>query len=146
MNAGLQQGAPGSVAERRLPPVAELVMASMACVIAGGIYMAAHLPQRAPLGPAVALLAAGGALLVAAAVLASSLRPFAWRMFFQVAGWALVAYVVIAGLLEFTFVYDHTRGSLLVVLTLSLLVFALDIPLLLGFSVARYQDPDPGPG
>jgi hypothetical protein len=31
-----------------------------------------------------------------------------------------------------------------VVLTLSLIVFALDIPLLLGFSVARYQDPAVG--
>jgi hypothetical protein len=143
VSAGLQQAAPGSVADRRLPPISELLTASMACVIAGGIFMAAHLPQRAPLGPAVGLLAAGAALLVAAAGLVSSLRPFAWRTFRQVAGWALVAYVVIAGLLEFTFVYDHTRGSLLLVLTMSLLVFALDIPLLLGFSVARYQDPDP---
>jgi hypothetical protein len=144
MTAGLQESAPGSVAARRLPPIGGLLMASMACVIAGGIYLAAHLPQRAPLGLAAGLLAAGAALLVAAAVLVSLLRPFAWRMFFRVAGWAMVAYVVIAGLLEFTFVYDHTRDSLLVVLTLSLLVFALDIPLLLGFSVARYQDPDPG--
>jgi hypothetical protein len=144
MSAGVQQAAPGSVAARHLPPVAELLMASMACVIAGGIFMAAHLPQRAPLGPAIGLLAAGGALLVASAALVSRLRPFAWRVFFQVAGWAMVAYVVIAGLLEFTFVYDHTRGSLLLVLTLSLVVFALDIPLLLGFSVARYQDPAAG--
>jgi len=103
-----------------------------------------HLPERAPLGPAVGLLAAAGALLVADVVLVSRLRPFAWRVFFQVAGWALVAYVVIAELLEFTFVFDHTRGSLLVVLTLSLAAFALDIPLLLGFSVARYQDPAAG--
>jgi hypothetical protein len=144
MSAGLEQSAPGSVAGRRLPPVAELIMGSMACVIAGGIYMAAHLPQRAPLGPAVGLLCAGAALLAAAAVLVTRLSPFAWRVFFQVAGWAVVAYVVIAGLLEFTFVYDHTRGSLLFVLTLSLVVFALDIPLLLGFSVARYQDPVAG--
>ena len=141
MTADLEQSAPGSVVERRFPPIAELIMASMACVIAGGIYMAAHLPQRAPLGPAIGLLCAGAALLVVAAALTSRLRPFAWQTFRLVAGWAVVAYVVIAGLLEFTFVYDHTRGSLLLVLTLSLIVFALDIPLLLGFSVARYQDP-----
>jgi hypothetical protein len=144
MSADLQQGAPGRATARRLPPVAELAMTSMALVIAGGIYLAAHLPQRAPLGPAVGLLIAGGALLVADAVLVSSLRPFAWRVFFQVAGWTLVAYLVIAGLLEFTFVFDHTRGAMLAVLTLSLLVFALDIPLLFGFSVARYQDPASG--
>jgi hypothetical protein len=133
----------GRLAARRLPPVAELAVVSMALVIAGGIYLVAHLPQRAPLGPAVGLVAAAGLLLVADAVLVSRLRRFAWRVFFQVTGWVLVAYVVIGGLLEFTFVYDGTRGALLVVLTLSLLVFALDIPLLLGFSVARYQDPAP---
>ena len=132
---------PGSRVARRLPPVAELAVVTMALVIAGGIYLVAHLPQRAPLGPAVGLLAAAGVLLVANAALVSSLRPFAWRVFFQVAGWVLVAYVVIGGMLEFIFVFDDTRGALLVVLTLSLLVFALDIPILLGFSVARYQDP-----
>jgi hypothetical protein len=132
---------PRSLMARRLPPVAELAVVSMALIIAGGIYLVAHLPQRAPLGPAVGLLAAAGVLLVADAALVSSLRAFAWRVFFQVAGWVLVAYVVIGGMLEFIFVYDDTRGALLVVLTLSLLVFALDIPILLGFSVARYQDP-----
>jgi hypothetical protein len=144
MSAGVQQGGAVSGTVRRLPPIAELAMASMALVIAGGADLAAHLPQRAPLGPAVGLLAAAGALLIADVGLVTRLRPFAWRVFFQVAGWALVAYVVIAGLLEFTFVFDHTRGSLLLVLTLSLAVFALDIPLILGFSVARYQDPAAG--
>ncbi len=141
MSADIRPGEAGSVVSRRLPPVAELTVVSMALVIAGGIYLVAHLPQRAPLGPAVGLLAAAGALLVANGALVSSLRAFAWRVFFQVAGWVLVAYVVIGGMLEFIFVFDDTRGALLVVLTLSLLVFALDIPILLGFSVARYQDP-----
>jgi len=141
MSADTRTPEPGSLVARRLPPVAELAVASMALVITGGIYLVAHLPQRAPLGPAVGLLAAAAVLLVADAALVSRLRTFAWRVFFQVAGWVLVAYVVIGGMLEFTFVYDGTRGALLVVLTLSLLVFALDIPMLLGFSVARYQDP-----
>jgi hypothetical protein len=44
------------------------------------------------------------------------------------------------GLLEFIFVFDHTRGTMLVVLSLSLIVFALDIPILFGFSVACRQD------
>ncbi len=140
MNADIRPAEPGSLAARRLPPVAELAVVSMALVIAGGIYLVAHLPQRAPLGPAVGLLAAAGVLLVTNAALVSSLRPFAWRVFFQVAGWVLVAYVVIGGMLEFIFVFDDTRGALLLVLSLSLLVFALDIPILLGFSVARYQD------
>lgn len=141
MSTGLQPRERGSLAARRLPPVAELAVVSLALVIVAGIYLVAHLPQRAPLAPAVGLLAAAGALLVTNAALVSSLRQFAWRVFFQVAGWSLVAYVVIGGLLEYIFVFDHTRGALLVVLTLSLLVFALDIPILFGFSVARYQDP-----
>jgi len=44
-------------------------------------------------------------------------------------------------MLEFVFLYDHTLGFMLIALTVSLIIFALDIPLLLGFSVARYQDP-----
>jgi hypothetical protein len=141
VSADIGPGEAGSPVARRLPPVAELALISMALVIAGGIYLVAHLPARAPLGPAVGLLVTAGVVLMADAALVSSLRPFAWRVFFQVAGWVLVAYVVIGGMLEFIFVFDDTRGALLVVLTLSLLVFALDIPILLGFSVARYQDP-----
>ena len=58
-----------------------------------------------------------------------------------VAGWVLLAYVVIAGMLEYVFVYDHTRGTQLLILTLMLVVFAVNIPMLLGFSVARFQEP-----
>jgi hypothetical protein len=66
-------------------------------------------------------------------------RDFAWRTFFVVGGWALAAYLVIAGMLEFVFVLDHTQGGLLIVLTLMLAVYAVNVPLLLAFSVARYQ-------
>ncbi|HLG66548.1 MAG TPA: hypothetical protein VKV36_01595 [Acidimicrobiales bacterium] len=115
----------------------------MALVIVGGIYLAAHLPRRADLGPAIGLLSASGALLATAVALLARVRPFARQVFFRVAGWALLAYVVIAGMLEYVFVLDGTRGELLAVLTLMLVVFALDIPFLFGFSVARYQEPRP---
>lgn len=49
--------------ERAVPPVTELGMASLALIIAGGIYLAAHLPQQVSLTPAVALLAASTVLL-----------------------------------------------------------------------------------
>lgn len=55
------------------------------------------------------------------------------------ARWALLAYVVIAGILVFVFVYDHTRGSTLAVLILTLVVFALDVPTIMAFTVARYD-------
>jgi hypothetical protein len=128
--------------DRHLPPVPALGVGSMILVVAGGIYLAAHLPRPAPLGPAVGLVVAAGALVAAAVALISRLRPFAWSTFARVAGWSFVAYVVIAGLLEYVFVLDGTRGSVLVVLTLMLVIFAVDIPLLFGFSVARFQEPD----
>jgi hypothetical protein len=72
----------------------------------------------------------------------SRVRDFAWDRFFEVGKWSLLAYVVIAGLIEYTFLQDHIRGGALVVLTLSLVVFAVHVPMLVGFTVARYADPD----
>ncbi|HVC13937.1 MAG TPA: hypothetical protein VND62_03665 [Acidimicrobiales bacterium] len=123
------------------PPIPLVCVASMALVLLSGIYLAAYLPRRAPLGPAVGLVAVAGAVLVLAVVLVAGLRQFAWDAFFGVVKWALVAYAVIAGILEFVFVYDGTRGTMLILLTASLFVFAVDIPVLLGFSVARFQVP-----
>ncbi len=126
--------------ERRLPPVTELVVFSVALMLSGGVYLAAHLPTPPPLAPAVGLLAAGGACTLVAMILLSRVRPFAWGTFFLVARWALAAYVVIAGLLGFVFVYDHTRGATLAVLIATLVVFALDVPAVIAFTVARYAD------
>ena len=46
-------------------------------------------------------------------------------------------------MLEFVFVLDGTRGTMLVVLTLMLAFFAVDIPLILAFSVARSETVSP---
>lgn len=135
------KGTAGS--QRRLPPVTALGVAALMLVIAGGIDLAAHLPRPAPLGPAIAALAGAGILLLAGIGTLARVHDFAWRTFFVVGGWTLAAYIVIAGMLEFVFALDHTPGSLLTVLSLMLLVFAVDIPLLLAFSVARYQPAGP---
>jgi hypothetical protein len=127
------------VSEQRLPPVTEVAIASMALIVAGGIYIASHLPKHVPLGPAYALLAASALLLVANVVALSRVPGFNWSAFFLVAKWAALAYAVIAGMLEFVFVKDGTRGGELVVVTLSLIVYAIHVPLLIGFTVARYQ-------
>jgi len=126
-------------AERRLPPVSEVCVVVTALVVCGGIYLAAYMPRRAPLGPAVALLVAAGALVLWNVVTLSRLQGFARGVFFQVGRWALLGYGIIAGMLEYVFVLDRTPGSLLVVLTLMLVIFAVNIPILLAFSVARYQ-------
>ena len=129
---------PGA-SERRLPPVTEVGMTSLALIVAGGIYLAAHLPKHVPLTPAVALLALSALLLVGNLASLARVRGFAWDRFFRVGGWALLAYAVIAGMIEYAFVYDKTRGTQLVVMTLMLALFMLNVPVLIAFTVTRYQ-------
>ena len=128
--------------ERRLPPVTQLGAASMAFVAAGVIYIASYLPKHAPLGAAIACLASAAVLLGVNAVLLSRAREFAWWRFFQVMRWGLLAYFVVAGMLEYTFLYDHTHGALLAIMTCMLVLFMVNVPLLLAFTVARYQVAD----
>ncbi|HUY09825.1 MAG TPA: hypothetical protein VMW80_10345 [Candidatus Dormibacteraeota bacterium] len=130
----------GPAPTRQLPPIVETAVTSMALVIAGGIYLAAYLPRQAPLPVPIVLISLAGVVLLAAVVMLTRLRDFAWDRFRQVSGWALVAYVVIAGMLEYVLLVDQTRGALLLLLTITLTIFALDIPIVLGFSVARHQE------
>jgi hypothetical protein len=127
------------MSERRLPPVTEVGMASLALIVAGGIYLSAHLPNHVPLGPAVALLVASALLLVGNLVALSRVEGFAWGRFLEVAKWALLAYAITAGMIEFAFVRNDLSGGPLVVLTLSLVVYAVHVPMLIGFTVARYD-------
>jgi hypothetical protein len=121
------------------PRVTELGMLSIGFVAAGVIYLAAYLPRRAPLAPAAVLLGLA-ALVLATNVLLLARRPgFAWWRFRQVAGWMLLVYLVVAGMLEFTFLYDHTHGAVLVLMTLLLTVFTLNVPLLSAWTVARFE-------
>ena len=41
----------------------------------------------------------------------------------------------------FAFVKDHTRGASLAVVLAMLLIFALDVPLVIAFTGARYSAP-----
>jgi hypothetical protein len=129
-------GAPDT---RRLPPVTALGMTSLALIVCGGIYLAAHIPQQVPLAPAIALLVASTLLLALNMVLLARVDGFAWDRFFAVFRWALLAYVVTAGLILYVFLRNHLSGGTLVVLTLSLVVYALHVPILIGFTVARYD-------
>jgi hypothetical protein len=130
------------MSERRLPPVTQIGMTSLALIVAGGIYLSAHLPHHVPLGPAVALLAASVLLLAGNLLALSRVSGFPWGRFFDVAKWALIAYLIIAGMIEYSFLRDHLSGGPLIVLSLSLLVFAVHVPILIGFTVARYYEPD----
>lgn len=130
--------------EQRLPPVTEIAMGSLALIVAGGIYLASHLPRHISLAPAVILLVLSAALMATNLFLLSRVRDFAWGRFFQVGKWSLLAYAIIAGMIEYAFLQDHVSGGPLVVLTLSLVVFAIHVPTLVGFTVARFDAPAPG--
>jgi hypothetical protein len=138
LSAHAQPSGP-SLIDRRLPPVTEIGAASMIAIAGGVIYLAAYLPKHAPLVWALALLALAAALQVTNIILLARLRDFAWDRFFQVGKWALLAYAVIAGMIEFAFVFDHTRGAQLAVMTAMLALFMLNVPVLIAFTVARYQ-------
>jgi hypothetical protein len=117
-------------------------MTSLALIVAGGIYLSSHLPKHVPLTPAIILLAASALLMVGNLVSLTTVPGFAWDRFFHVGKWSLLAYLVIAGLIEYAFLQNHVKGGTLVVLTLSLLVFAIHVPALVGFTVARCSEPD----
>jgi hypothetical protein len=125
--------------EPHYPPVNQVAMASLALIVAGGIYLSANLPKHVSLGPAVILLALSALLMALNLLSLARVQGFAWERFFAVARWSLLAYLVIGGMLEFVFVHNHVRGGTLVVLTLSLIVFAIHVPTLMGFTVARYH-------
>ncbi|MCL4434555.1 MAG: hypothetical protein M1399_07300 [Actinobacteria bacterium] len=127
--------------KRKLPPVDKIALASLVLVVIDGVYMASYLPRHAPLAPVIALLSASGACLVAACLALTRIRSFAWNKFFLVLRWVVIEYIIEAGMLEYVFTYDHVRGHLIVILTLALIVFATDIPVIMAFTVARYQDP-----
>jgi hypothetical protein len=125
--------------EKRYPPVTQLGMFSLALIVAGGIYLSSHIPQHVPLGPAVILLIASAVVLATNLALLSRVPDFPWGRFFQVGRWALLAYLFTAGMIEYAFLRDHLTGGPLVILTLSLIVYALQVPTLIGFTVARYE-------
>jgi uncharacterized membrane protein YoaK (UPF0700 family) len=130
-----------SSSPRRLPPVAETAIASLALAVVGGVVMASYVPRRPQLALPVALLAASAVLLVVAVVMMARMHEFAWHTFFLVARWALLAYVISAGIIELSFVHNHARGGPLAVVTGMLVVFAVDVPLIIAYTVARFTTP-----
>jgi len=125
-----------------LPPIMPVAIATLVFVVADGIVVAAQYGRRANLTVPTVLLAIAVVLLLANVVQLLRIRHFAWPVFYRVLGWALLAYAVFAGILEFVFVYDHTPTRLLVLFSAMLVLYALDVPLMLSYSVARWQPLD----
>ena len=129
--------------ERKLPPFTEVGMFSLALVVIGGIYLSSHIPQHVPLGLPTALLIASAVLTVINVGMLTRIPDFNWPRFFQVGKWALAAYLFTAALIEYAFLRNHLKGGPLVILTLSLLVYAVQVPAMIAFTVARYDTPGP---
>jgi drug/metabolite transporter (DMT)-like permease len=139
---------PGEVQDaaptRRFPPVVELALVSLGLVVIGGIVMASSLPRRPPLTAPVVIAVVSCLLLAAAVALLARLRDFAWDRFWLVFRWAILAYIVSAGMIAFAFIRDHTRGTPLAVALVMLAIFAVDVPVMIAFTVARYSSPPHG--
>jgi hypothetical protein len=127
------------MSQRRYPPFTELGMFSLALIVAGGIYLSSHIPQQVALGPAIGLLVASALVLTINLALLLRIPDFAWPRFLQVAKWALLAYLFTAAMIEYAFLRNHLKGGALVILTLSLLVYAIQVPTLIAFTVARWE-------
>ncbi len=117
-----------SPTELKLPPVTQVGMLSLALIVIGGIYLAAHLPQEVPLGPAIGLLVASATLLLGNLFALSRAEGFNRTRFFEVGKWALLAYAITAGLIEYAFLRNGLSGGPLVVLTLSIVIYAVHVP------------------
>lgn len=128
-------------ADRAFPPIGWFSTGALGLVVVGGILLASYAPRAAPLALATTLLCIAIVMLLVAAVQLSRLKVFAWGTFTTVFKWALLAYAITAGMIEFAFVHDHTRGSSLVVVSLMLVVFALSVPTTIAFTVARFAEP-----
>jgi uncharacterized membrane protein YoaK (UPF0700 family) len=127
-------------AGQKFPKAVETVTVSLAAVVVGGVWLGSHAPRRPPLALPTILLVVAVLLLLAGVVMITRVAGFSWDTFVRVGRWALVAYIVAAGMIEFAFVRNHTRGAPLAVVTGMLVVFALDVPFLIATTVARYDD------
>ncbi|TAM93098.1 MAG: hypothetical protein EPN43_01285 [Jatrophihabitans sp.] len=130
---------PAQARPYRVSSIEVLAVGALVAALVGGVYIAGRVPHPVNLALGSIPLVAALLLLVAAASLLARLPSFAWWRFRQVAGWTLLVYLVIAGMIEYVIIYDGTRGGVLAVITALLVVFALDVPMLLGYSVARFE-------
>jgi hypothetical protein len=127
--------------QAEFPPVIPIAISTLVLIVAGGVLVAAQYGRPPKLTVPTILLVAAAVLLIVNAILVLRIKEFARPVFLRVLGWALLAYGVIAGILEYAFVYDHTPGKELALFSALLLLFAIDVPLMLSYSVARWQQP-----
>jgi hypothetical protein len=129
----------------RLPEPNLISVASVVLVFFTIGTLVSYLPDRAPLVATLTLLGLAIAALVLAVLRLVTGRTYPWQSFFVVARPAFFAVSAAAGFIEFAFIHDHMRGSSLAIATTGLALLVLNLPLLLGYSVARHE-PEPVAG
>jgi hypothetical protein len=122
----------------RSPVVACIVGTIISCILAAGIIIA-HVPEPAPMWGSIMWVCIAAVLTVATVVLILRKKPFARKRFFTVAKWVFLYILVLSGMGEYVMAFDGMRGETLVVMTVILLLFLVNIPMLWGFSVARHE-------
>jgi hypothetical protein len=122
----------------RSPVVACIVGTIISCILAAGIIIA-YVPEPAPMWGAIMWVCIAAVLTIATIVLILRKEPFARERFFTVAKWVFLYILVLTGMGEYVVVFDGMRGEPLVVMTIILLLFLVNIPMLWGFSVARHE-------
>ena len=125
--------------ERKLPPVVGVSMAALALAVTGGVILAARPLEHPSIVFPAALEVAAVVLELAAVVMMLRIRPFAWRRFRQVFAIALVAYVIQGAMIEWAFAKNHTPAGPITALTFGIVVFSTIVPLMIAFTVARYE-------
>ena len=125
--------------ERKLRPVVGVAMAALTSAITGGILVVAQIGEEPDLVVPSVLMGAAIVLEIAAIVMLTAIRPFAWARFTQVFRWALLAYVLQSAIIEWSFIRNDVPGRPLAVLSIGLVVFSTAVPLMIAFTVARYQ-------
>ncbi len=126
--------------KNKLPPISELSVLALAVVVAGGVFLAAHLPKHVTLVPTTIAVVVAGAIVLVNLFLLRQIKAFDWKVFATFAKWTLLAYGLIAAALEYIFIKDGSRGSVLTIMTATLVIFAINLPIHFGFTVARYSD------
>ena len=122
----------------RSPVVTCIVGTIVSCILAAGIIIV-HIPAPAPMWGSIMWVCIAAVLTTATIVLILRKRPFARKTFFTVAKWVFLYILVLTGMGEYVIAFDGTRGQPLVVMTIILLLFLVNIPMLWGFSVARHE-------
>jgi hypothetical protein len=126
--------------KKNLPPIGEISVLILTLVFTGGVLLAVHLPSHVSLLPTLILVLLAGIGVVVNLILLNRITLFDWTVFLQVAKWTLLAYGLIAGALEYIFILDGTRGKVLALMTGTLVIFAINLPIHFGFTVARYSE------